>query len=88
MVLAFGDIIMFDFLQIQDSAMSSKEKVQSHFENLKRLVEGLLTARMSQLHEEIELIKDRSLKPLEQCEDLISEAIAAAATVMEKGCHS
>ena len=59
--------------------------MQSHFENLKTLLESLLTARMTELQEEIELIKERSLKPLQQCDDLISEAIAAATTVMEQG---
>ena len=52
---------------------------------MKSLLESLLTARMTELQEEIELIKERSLKPLQQCDDLISEAIAAATTVMEQG---
>lgn len=71
--------------QIQDSASSSKEKVQSHFESLRILIQEALTVRMTQLCEEIELIKTRSIQPLQQCEDLISEAIVAATTVMEQG---
>ena len=82
---AVGFQILHSILQIQDSANSSKEKVQSHFENLRTLIQEALTVRMTQLCEEIELIKTRSIQPLQQCEDLISEAIVAATTVMEQG---
>lgn len=65
--------------------MTSKEKVQAHFERLKILIQDALTARMTQLVEEIEEIKNRSLKPLQQCEDLINDAITSATSVLEQG---
>ena len=85
MYRAVGFQIIHSIRQIQDSAKSSKEKVQSHFENLRTLIQEALTVRMTQLCEEIELIKTNSIQPLQQCEDLINEAIVAATTVMEQG---
>ena len=77
--------IIYCHLQINDSAETSKQKVQCHFETVRTLIQDALTSRLNQLVEEIELIKIKSLQPLQQCEDLISEAIGAASTVMEQG---
>ena len=63
------------------------EKVQQHFESVTALIHDALSSRLNQLVEEIESIKLRSIQPLQQCEDLISEAIGAASTVIEQGMY-
>ncbi|XP_041363481.1 cytokine receptor-like factor 3 [Gigantopelta aegis] len=71
--------------QVRSSAEDSRNKIQSHFADLKSAINEALDARHFTLQDEINKIESEAMAPLTACEEVIQQGIDNAMLVMDEG---
>ncbi|KAK7493342.1 hypothetical protein BaRGS_00015468 [Batillaria attramentaria] len=71
--------------QVCSSGSRAVKMLTAHFAGLKAAVCEALDARLHQLVEEIECMKETALTPLHECRALIGKSVETASQVMEEG---
>jgi len=70
---------------VSGSASDARDKVKSHFQALEKTLTTVLSSRMTKLLDDVEEIERTNLDPLQQCEDMINQALGDATYCMEQG---
>lgn len=78
-------IISFIFFQIHYSKTESCQNLTDYFDKVKENVIENINKRLSYLLSKVESIANEALEPLQQCEDVINQSLAAAARIMQDG---
>ncbi|XP_052773791.1 cytokine receptor-like factor 3 [Mya arenaria] len=71
--------------QIEESSSNAKDSVRTYFDSVRESLYSALTKRMNQLLGEVDRLESSNLQPLLECEDMITTAMSAATSCMEKG---
>lgn len=73
---------------MKGSACDAREKVKGHFQALEKTLTSVLSSRMSKLLSDIDELERTNMEPLQQCEDMINQALVDATACMEQGSDS
>ncbi|NWY24811.1 CRLF3 factor, partial [Pheucticus melanocephalus] len=71
--------------QIKDSATSTRDVLEQHFSDLKGTLKKLLDERLTSLLQEVDVIEQESIKPLDECQKLIEHGVSTADDLLREG---
>ncbi|KAG9329410.1 hypothetical protein JZ751_005361 [Albula glossodonta] len=72
-------------LQVRGSASQAREVLRCHFEMLQAQVALLLSERLSALLQEVDIIEQDSVRPLDDCQRLIEQGVNTADELLREG---
>ncbi|NXA74152.1 CRLF3 factor, partial [Thryothorus ludovicianus] len=71
--------------QIKDSATLTRDVLEQHFSDLKGTLKKLLDERLLSLLQEVDVIEQESIKPLDECQKLIEHGVSTADDLLREG---
>ncbi|KAM3848550.1 cytokine receptor-like factor 3 isoform 1-T1 [Vipera latastei] len=71
--------------QIKNSAAQTREVLEQHFCDLKGTLMKLLDERLASLLQEVDRIEQESVKPLDECQNLIEQGVGTANELLQEG---
>ncbi|RLV99260.1 hypothetical protein DV515_00009860 [Chloebia gouldiae] len=71
--------------QIKDSATLTRDVLEQHFSDLKGTLKKLLDERLMSLLQEVDVIEQESIKPLDECQKLIEHGVSTADDLLREG---
>lgn len=72
-------------MQIKDSATLTRDVLEQHFSDLKGTLKKLLDERLTSLLQEVDVIEQESIKPLDECQKLIEHGVSTADDLLREG---
>ncbi|XP_048179338.1 cytokine receptor-like factor 3 isoform X1 [Corvus hawaiiensis] len=71
--------------QIKESATLTRDVLEQHFSDLKGTLKKLLDERLMSLLQEVDVIEQESIKPLDECQKLIEHGVSTADDLLREG---
>ncbi|XP_078510514.1 cytokine receptor-like factor 3 isoform X1 [Lissotriton helveticus] len=71
--------------QIKESASQTRDVLKQHFQDLKGTLTKLLDDRLVTLLQEVDVIEQQNIKPLDDCQKLIEHGVSTAENLVSEG---
>lgn len=71
--------------QVRGSSSQTREALKRHFQDLQAMVTRLLNERLAALLQEVDVIEQDSVRPLDDCQKLIEQGVSTADELLKEG---